>query len=165
MGRAIKNTTLKVGGRAGPLGKGVPMTKAAGPGGIATPGWTKSPRMKGLFDRAIAAGKHPERTGGGGVPDRRLWNTFGGKSGSGNMQPPPGGNLFQKTLFGKFGLGSEDKFNDIFKQRMGQIKNMPQRKGLFGKVLQQVQDKNPNLSAPSGKPMGGGGFAPMGPKL
>lgn len=32
MGRAIKDTKVQVGGQAGPLGKGMPLSKAAGPG-------------------------------------------------------------------------------------------------------------------------------------
>lgn len=64
MGRAIRGTTVKAEGQAGPLGKGVPLTKAAGPGGLIDIAGGKRavqspqvPGFKGLMGRAMAAGK------------------------------------------------------------------------------------------------------------
>lgn len=48
MGRLMKNTTVKVDGQAGPLGQGVPLSKAAGPGGIAMTGSSKNPQIPGF---------------------------------------------------------------------------------------------------------------------
>ena len=116
MGRAIRGTKVKVDGQAGPLGKGMPLTQAAGPGGAATrfgpeSFWRGSraiaettrnmkaapqvPGYKGLMERARAAGRFPGKAG-------KLWETFGGKVPA-NTQGYGGKPLPEKLRGGFFG--------------------------------------------------------------
>ena len=105
MGKAIKEAKVKVGGQAGPMGKGqgVPLTQAVGQGGLkgAMEGKpmmganSQVPGMKGLAERVEAAGK-----------------------GLGSGVGAPKG-MFGKTLF-----GNKEKFNQLYKRKMQQLQNV-----------------------------------------
>ena len=111
MGRAIRGATFKAGGQAGPLGKGVPLTKAAGPGGLGE----------------VAAGKvgtqTPQVPGFKGLMERRRAAAF---------------NKMGKSRLLSQLRPSQEQFNTIWDKRMQQRVN---RGGFFGRAWNKLQNK------------------------
>ena len=147
MGRAIKHTNVKVDGAAGPLGKGVPLSKAAGPGGIAKPGMEQGsqiPGFKELMAKKMAAMKNSKSR------------------------------LFRGMTLGN--TGDKGAFYDKLKQRMGQQRRgglfsrafdqmgkKPGR-GLFGgggKLVPPGQTVGGGVTELAPKPIGGMKDAPI----
>lgn len=138
MGRAIKHTNVKVDGQAGPLGKGVPMTKAAGPGGIAMPGaqqGSQIPGFKELMAKKLEAMKNNKSR------------------------------LFRGKMLGK--PGEKGQFYDRLKQKMGQkpggglfggFSNRPQGatpKPIGGTVSNKPQEPTKSVFQSGGWSLGG----------
>ena len=123
MGRAIRGTTVKVDGQAGPLGKGVPLTRAAGPGGASqvfsggkAPQNPQVPGFKGLMERGKSSGGiraplqrlssfaklYQQRSGGKPLPEKLRGGFFGkvfNQLSQRQSAPMPGGGLFRNRQF------------------------------------------------------------------
>lgn len=160
MGRAFKDTSVKVGGQAGPIGKGVPMTEAAGPGG----------QIKTLMGKAMEKGQAAQQ--GEGLqaenPFAKIYQQKTGKQLPANFK----GGLFSR-IFAKqqqkrqermSALGKYKDFNDFYKKRsIGHtfgLKPKPETTKLFtgatatqltpptgGLVNDDPNDPNKNTSA------------------
>ncbi len=159
MGKAIKGASIKVEGEAGPLGKGMPVTQAAGP----------IQGSKSLNDRANASasatgvalsaagaapGQQPMMGTGMGVP-----NTGGGYAQSKKnwlQQRQQQGN-FQNSFFGRMAAK-----NPAMKKRFQTAFDAKQQKqkyggmgGMFRRALDKKQMQTPGQ--PMGNPVGHAG--------
>lgn len=146
MGKAIKGTSVKVEGQAGPLGKGMPLAQAVGSGGAASVAQgqpiqpnTQAPGFKGLMKRA---GDSASSTPGIGT-------------GVGVM---PKSNLFSR-MFAK-NPEMQKRLNLAF-QKKQQANKYGGMSGMFRKAYDQKQ-ANLNAQAP-GQVQPTGGVTQLGP--
>ena len=126
MGRLLKHTNVKVGGEAGPLGKGVPVSKAVGEGGLATSGsdqGSQIPGFKALMQKKMQNVQNSK--------SRYIRSRFG-EEGSDRR------NSFYEKMQGKMDrkIDKRNSFYDKMKEKMGDKKF-----GIFSKVFEQAGSK------------------------
>ncbi len=136
MGRAFKDTSVKVGGQAGPIGKGVPMTEAAGPGG----------QIKTLMSKALEKQQGQTANGFGGIAAAQ----------KGMGRPAP------RSMFARMFAGNpkiQKRINDAW-----QAKQQRQRYGGLGGRFAQFFDQKKQQANRGMAPgsMAPGSMAPPG---